>query len=340
MPRRARIDAPGAVHHITARGIERRKIFCDDQDRETFIQRLAELVAETRTQCFAWALMPNHFHLVLKTGNVPIATIMRRLLTGYAVGFNRRHGRSGHVFQNRYKSILCDQDAYLKELVRYIHLNPLRAKLVQDIKGLDRYRYAGHSCLMGKCLNHWQEVDAVLALFSSQVPLARRRYREFIKAAIHQGRRDDLIGGGLVRSAGGWSTVAKMRKAGLFLKSDERILGGSDFVTDVLARAQEALDQQYALTVKGIGFDQIVAVVSDLLSIQAKAIVGPSKERIIVRARALVCYWAVTECGLSMTEVASRLNISVPTVSLAVKRGRGMVSKEGLVLADLVNIKT
>jgi putative transposase len=110
--------------------------------------------------------------------------------------------------------------------------------------------------------------------------------------------------------------VAKMRKAGLFLKSDERILGGSDFVTDVLARAQEVLDQQYALTVKGIGFDQIVAVVSDLLSIQAKAIVGPSKERIIVRARALVCYWAVTECGLSMTEVASRLNISVPTVSL------------------------
>jgi REP element-mobilizing transposase RayT len=339
MPRRARIDAPGAVHHIIARGIERRKIFYDDQDRETFIQRLAELVAETRTQCFAWALIPNHFHLLLKTGNVPIATIMRRLLTGYAVGFNRRHSRNGHVFQNRYKSILCDQDAYLKELVRYIHLNPLRAKLVQDIKGLDRYRYAGHSCLMGKCLNHWQEVDEVLALFSSQVPLARRRYREFFKAAIHQGRRDDLVGGGLVRSAGGWSAVAKMRKAGHFLKSDERILGGSDFVTDVLASAQEALDRQCALTAKGIGFDQVVAVVSDLLSIQAKTIVGPSKERIIVKARVLVCYWAVTECGLSMTEVATRLNISVPTVSVAVKRGREMVSKEGLVFADLSNIK-
>ncbi|MFZ1984807.1 MAG: transposase [Desulfatitalea sp.] len=105
MPRQARIDAPDAVHHIIARGIERGKIFRDDHDCDTFIERLDELVVATQTQCLAWALIPNHFHLLLKTGKVPIASIMRRLLTSYAIGHNRRHRRSGHLFQNRYKSI-------------------------------------------------------------------------------------------------------------------------------------------------------------------------------------------------------------------------------------------
>jgi REP element-mobilizing transposase RayT len=101
MPRKARIDAPGALHHIMSRGIERRKIFHDDTDRNSFIERFGRLVSETKTVCYAWALLPNHFHLLMKTGNVSIATVMRRLLTGYAVTFNRRHRRIGHLFQNR-----------------------------------------------------------------------------------------------------------------------------------------------------------------------------------------------------------------------------------------------
>ena len=107
MPRKARIDAPGALHHIICRGIERRKIFLNDIDRDDFVDRLSMIVSESETLCYAWALIPNHFHLLLKTGNTPITTVMRRLLTGYAVGFNRRHRRHGRLFQNRYKSILC-----------------------------------------------------------------------------------------------------------------------------------------------------------------------------------------------------------------------------------------
>lgn len=339
MPRQARIDAPGAVHHIIARGIERRKIYRDDQDRNTFLKRLGKLVSETHTQCYAWALIPNHFHLLLRTGAVPVATLMRRLLTGYAIGFNRRHRRSGHLFQNRYKSILCEEDAYLKELIRYIHLNPLRAGLVADIKDLDRYRFAGHSYLMGNFKNNWQALDDVLALFSDRVPVARRRYREFIKKGIDQGKRADLIGGGLVRSAGGWAAVRSMRKSGVRPKSDERILGSSDFVDDVLARAQEALEHRYALEARGIDFDQIVAAASELLSIQPQEIMGACKERRIVRARQLICCWAVKELGMSMTVTAGKLGISVPTVSVAVKKGRKIVSEEGLELADILNIK-
>jgi putative transposase len=110
---------------IIVRGIERRKIFWDDVDRDSFIDRLGQVLAETHTDCFAWALIPNHVHLLLRSGLTPISTVMRRLLTGYAVQFNRRHRRHGHLFQNRYKSILFQEDPYLTELVRYIHLNPI-----------------------------------------------------------------------------------------------------------------------------------------------------------------------------------------------------------------------
>jgi len=117
MPRKARIDlcgvasaktyAPRALHHIIVRGINRRKIFFDDCDRDDFLDRLGGILSDSKTACFAWAFMTNHLHLLLRTGVAPIASVMRRLLTGYAVSFNRRHRRHGHLFQNRYKSILC-----------------------------------------------------------------------------------------------------------------------------------------------------------------------------------------------------------------------------------------
>ena len=133
MPRKARIDAPGALHHVIVRGIERKAIFKDRFDRTNFVKRLGTILLETDTPCYAWVLMHNHVHMLLKTGLTPIATVMRRLLTGYAQQFNRRHRRHGHLFQNRYKSFLCQEDAYFLELVRYIHLNPLRAHVVKDL---------------------------------------------------------------------------------------------------------------------------------------------------------------------------------------------------------------
>lgn len=322
-----------------ARGIEGGEIFRDDQDRDLFITRLGDLITETQTRCFAWALIPNHFHLLLKTGSVPIATLMRRLLTGYAVGFNRRHRRSGHVFQNRYRSILCQEDAYLNELVRYIHLNPLRAGLVTDMAALDRYRFAGHCYIMGKQNNKWQSCDEVLTYFGQKRGPARRRYREFVAEGIQLGRRPELVGGGLVRSAGGWSAVRSLRKAGIFQKSDERILGDGDFVDSVLSDAQEAMNNRYLLAAKGIGLDDIMRVVSDLYSVECGALVGPFKERAVVKARGLLCYWAVHELGMSMTDVGARLKIAVPTVSVAARKGRKIIRDEGLNLVEILNIK-
>jgi putative transposase len=245
MPRKARIDAAGALHHIIVRGIERRKIFLDDADRDSFVNRLGQVLIETHTDCFAWAMMPNHVHLLMRTGLAPIATVMRRLLTGYAVQFNRRHRRHGHLFQNRYKSILCQQDPYLLELVRYIHLNPLRAKLVPDYESLRGFPYGGHCALMGKCNNDWQNTEYILSLFGQKVSEARRLYGKFVEEGVSDGKRPELVGGGLIRSLGGWASAKALRGTKDRTKGDERILGDGNFVQEVLEGCQQQLERRY-----------------------------------------------------------------------------------------------
>ena len=161
MPRLARLDAPGVLHHIMGRGIERRDIFFSDEDRNDFIARLANPAKEGGWDIYGWALLPNHFHLLVKTRNRPLSACMRKVMTGYAVNFNRRHRRCGHLFQNRYKSIVCQEDAYLKELVRYIHLNLLIAGIVKNLKELRQSPWSGHSVLAGKIERLWQQTDYV-----------------------------------------------------------------------------------------------------------------------------------------------------------------------------------
>jgi len=211
--------------------------------------------------------------------------------------------------------------------------------LVQDMAALDKYRFAGHSYILGKNDNTWQHVKEVLIYFGDKKALAQRRYREYVVKGLELGRQPALVGGGLIRSAGGWAAVRSLRKAGAFQKSDERILGDGDFVNTVLTDAQEAMDNRYLVAAKGIKLDDIVSTVSELLLIPRRALVGPSKERIVVKGRALVCYWSVRELGMSMTEVADRLKITVPTVSVAVRKGAKIVDEDALVLTELLNIK-
>ena len=259
MPRKARIDAPGALHHIICRGIERKHIFRDNSDRENFIDRLGNILIDTATTCYAWALIPNHLHLLLRTGSTPIVTVMLRLLTGHAVYFNRRHRRHGHLFQNRYKSILCQEDVYLLELVRYIHLNPIRAKLVPDMTGLGKHPYSGHSVLVGNLKNKWQDREFVLACFDKKVSKAVRQYRMFVEEGLGKGKHPELTGGGLIRSLGGWVEAKKIGYRQGRLKGDERILGDSAFVDNVLRNAEEKIDRSYKLKMQGYGLEHLVS---------------------------------------------------------------------------------
>ena len=334
MPRRSRIDAPGALHHIIARGIDRQRIFQDDADRDNFLDRLGNILSETQTACFAWALIPNHFHLLLRTGTTAISAVMRRLLTGYAVSYNFRHRRHGHLFQNRYKSILCQQDTYLLELVRYIHLNPLRASMVKDLRALNNYPYCGHSGIVRKSSHEWQDVDYILKLFASKRPEAIRRYREFVKKAVGQGRRSDLVGGGLVRSAGGWTALKALRRIGAYRKGDERILGDSDFVKSVLAQAKEDFERKHQLQSTGMSFEHVVNRVAELLDVSPDQVLASGKQKQTVAARSLLCFWATSELAISQVELAQKLKISQPAVSMAVRRGEQLASDNSYSLRD------
>ena len=235
MPRKARLDAPGTLHHAVIRGIERGRIVEDDQDRKNFVSRLGNLAQETKTLIYAWSLMTNHAHMLLRSGPSGLPKFMRRLLTGYSVTYNLRHHRSGHLFQNRYRSVVCDEDAYFRELVRYIHLNPLRAGLVRTLSELDPYPWSGHAVLMGRVKHEWQGREYVLSWFGKGVGEGRRAYRKYMGEGVAQGRRPDLVGGGLVRSYGGWSAVLSLRGKGEEAETtDARVLGKGDFVDRVL----------------------------------------------------------------------------------------------------------
>lgn len=321
MPRQSRLDTPGALHHVIARGNERRKIFEDKRDCKEFLIRLGDILSGTETICYAWAIIPNHFHLLLRTGSFPVSTLMRRLLTGYAIYFNRRHRRYGHLFQNRYKSILCQEDPYFQELVRYIHLNPLRAKLVSGIGALDKYPYSGHRALMGMVKNEWQDTEYVLGWFGKGIKQGRSRYHDFMKEGVSMGKRPELTGGGLVRSVGGWVNLMEMRRAKVFVKGDERILGEGDFVEQMLQKSGEAFERKSLLKSQGWDLDKLAAYVANLLEIDISVVWSAGKHRHIVEARSLLCYWAVRDLGVSMTSLAKRVKLSVAAITQSVERG-------------------
>ena len=317
MPRYARIDQPGLLQHVIVRGIERCTIFLDDQDRENFVGRLRLLLRETATDCYAWALLDNHFHLLLRPNRRPLAGFMRRLLTGYAVVFNHRHGRSGHLFQNRYKSIVCDSDAYLLELVRYIHLNPVRAGKVHDLAALARYPWCGHGELLGRSALPLTQVDAVLSLFAASRKVARQAYQTFIADRLQESSEIKLSCGGRRAST---ALDPSLDEDALF---DDRILGGGDFVEQVLNAAGVGRQQP------PITLAELVRHVAAAMEVVPQVLSVPGKQRDVARAKAIISYLAVRRLGLKGVDVAAALGYSPSAVTQAARRGGEMLADDG-----------
>jgi len=346
MPRQARLDAPGLLQHVIARGIERRAIFKDDKDRKSFLDRFAAVLDHAQTQCYAWALIPNHFHALLRTGLTPLSQVMRRLMTGYAVTFNKRHKRCGHLFQNRYKSVVCEEDAYLLELIRYIHLNPLRARLVKNLKELDKYPWTGHSALLGRSKNPLipkrknepnkpdepettlaeKTVEDVLHHFGETVKVARRKYREFIEKGIDQGTRPDLQGGGLVRSAGGYRSSLHSQDKEDREPSDARILGSGEFVSATLQTSEKNLVKKY---LPKRPMEELIELVAARTGIPPELICSGSRKSMISDARSIVAYMAVEKIGHTATEVARYLDIRQTSVLQSVRKRKILSSGMG-----------
>jgi REP element-mobilizing transposase RayT len=320
MPRLARLDSAGLLQHVIVRGIERSDIFNDDQDRQLFVARFATLLSETGVRCYAWALLSNHFHLLLMPTTTSLSHFMRRLLTGYAMSFNRRHQRSGHLFQNRYKSIVCEEEPYLLELIRYIHLNPLRAGMVASLEELDTYPWAGHAVLLGHRQLAGQETESVLERFGKRVVTARRNYRQFVADGIMTGRRDDLVGGGLKRSQG-------KRENREYESFDARVLGGGAFV--------DSLKEDFRLRDKmksAVTLTQLLEIVATALTIEPDSIRKPSKSRAPAAARGVICHLAIYELGYTGSEVGKFLHLGPTGVSLAARRGEKILKADSMLL--------
>jgi putative transposase len=322
MPRRARLDAPGTLHHVIVRGIEKRRIVNDVADRKNFIDRLGGLSVDTKTSIYAWAIMTNHAHLLLRSSEMGLSAFMRRLLTGYAVSYNRRHRRWGHLFQNRYKSIVCDEDAYFTELVRYIHLNPLRAKLVKSLSQLDRYRWSGHSVLIGKIERDWQDRDYVLKWFGKKESEAEAAYRNYVKKAVGEGRRPELVGGGLVRSMGGWSVVKAMRRSGEHELSDDRILGGGEFVERIIREAEEKIRFQLPVSDELPKIDELMTKICKDERVSIEELKAGSRRKEVSEVRKRIAIELVKRHGVALAEVARRVGVSTSGVSKILKRAR------------------
>jgi len=309
MPRSARLDAPGVLHHVIGRGIEKRPVFLADEDRNDFLSRLGLLAEEGCIKVYAWVLLSNHFHLLCKTGKIPLAHSMRRLLTGYVVRFNKRHNRNGYLFQNRYKSIVCQEDSYLMELVRYIHLNLIRAGIVKGLGELNRSPWSGHSALMGYKRREWQDTEYVLSYFGKVVG-RRRNYLNFVKDGIKMGRRPELVGGGLIRSMGGWSGVLALRSRGKKVASDERILGDGEFVERVLEEWDEVGRANLRLTGDRRSLSLLAQGVCENWGVTMEELRSGSRRKVLLKAREEFSQVAVKGLGYSGAEVARYLGVT------------------------------
>ncbi len=313
VPRGPRLDAPDALHHVIARGIERGTIFHDDGDRSDFIDRLAGLANAGHLVVYAWALLTTHLHMLLRTGQVPLSRSMQRLLGGYASAFNARHDRVGYLFQNRFKSIVAEEEPYFLELLRDIHLNPVRAHVVPDLEALDRYPWTGHAALLGHHARPWQETDGDLGQFGTAVGPARQAYRAFVATGLAK-PEPDLDGGGLRRSQGVWQVVRTLARGRERWAFDERVLGRSEFVAAFSAQSDPGHLPAATCVDADTFVRDVLSQVAGQFGLQIAEITTNTRRRVVVRARALVSYAAVRRAGLPARRIAPLLGVSPRTV--------------------------
>lgn len=326
MPRGPRLDSPGLLHHVRARGIERRRIFHSDGDRDDFLNRLESVCGKEAAFIYAWCLMPNHVHLAIQTGADPLSRVMQRLLTGYAVNFNKKHQRAGHLFENRYRSKVVEDEPYLLALVRYIHLNPIRAGLVSALGDLAEYPWCGHSALMGGVGRPWQETETVLARFGGKVGPARRRLADFM-SSTGAGKDRDLFrdGGGDARV--GASVGDQLRRQPGGERRDYRIVGGDRFIESVLQKTSREQERRKApIEERWDAFQRVMCLLADKTGLSEEELTGGGRRRAVVKARSIACHVAIHRLGLSLADLSRELHVSPSNVLRGARRGADLLT--------------
>lgn len=271
-------------------GAGRHDIFRDDDDRVAYCDRLSLVFLDDGARCLAWALMPNHVHLIVRTGARPLARVMHRLGTRYSRYFNDRHGRFGHLLQGRYRAIPVASDAQLATLVRYVHANPVRAGLVASIDELARYQWTGHAALVGSAATAlFHDTGAALQLFDDRIGMARASLLE-------------LMGGSDGSRA---------------MERDPHAIDVEAVMTPPYA--PPSLDSESAIK-------QVITRVCDAQGVRERELREGSRRRPVSRARATIAYVALHELGVPVAETARLLGVSRQTLWLRLENGRHAAS--------------
>ena len=264
MARKPRIEFSGAFYHVIARGNRRATIFHDDADSLAYLDRLERYRHRDGVTVHAYVLMTNHVHLLLKTGTQPLSRTLQTLQFTYSQYYNRRYDKTGHVFQGCYQAILCDREAYLLELVRYLHLNPVRIRTPLNPW---TYRWSGHAAYVGRPSLVQVSTASVLASFHRQVGPARQAYRRFMLDGLAQGHQDRF-----------YETV------------DQRFLGDEHFLEE--ADRRTAATREVSIRPPRVAFGTLLTAVAQAYTLPPRAILAPGRQRALVPARAMLMYFA------------------------------------------------
>jgi putative transposase len=300
-----RLDFPGAFQHLMARGIDGVDVFRDRYDREDFLLRLARSSSDTESRVHAWALQPNHVHLLSESGAAGVSALMRKLLGGYARTFNRRHHRVGHLFQGRFRSLLVEEEPYFLELVRYIHLNPVRSGVVADLKDLACYPWTGHPTVLGIHNRTWQTTTTVLQHFHDDLGAARAAYLDFVSAGRGLTHEPEFEWGRLVRrTEQGVKLDDESKRGRERWTADERVLGSDAFLSGVALRLRlgplESGDKVEAVFLQ---LGNLLRRTAEQQGVPIAELRNGSQRRAVVRARSVFCRVACRVLGVPVTEV-------------------------------------
>lgn len=307
MARRPRIECPGALYHVIARGNQKQRIFVDDSDRKHYLGLLLALKKTCFFRLYAYVLMHNHVHMLLESGTIPLSRIMQRLTGGYTQYFNRRHGLSGHLFQGRYKAILCAKDSYLLELSRYIHLNPVRVKAVRDPA---KYRWSSYNAYLGNKSQHeFVDVEPVLAYFSRND--GHNEYRKFVLEGIEEGHRAEY-----------------------YEAAEGRILGDGKFVQEIKTKSGER--EKPKLAIKPHEF---VEQVCKALGKKPQDVIGAAKNRERVRIRQILSYLGRNYTDLQVKVLAAILKVDPTCVSRCVAIVERQLEQDKMLRAEVRRVR-
>lgn len=302
------------------RGIEGSRLFRDDGDRVSFLRRVDTCFDGTGQTCFVWSLMPNHVHLANQTGALKLATAMHRLGTGYATAFNRRYRRKGHLYQNRYKSLLIEDEEYLFEVIRYVLLNPVRAGMLRDLEDLLEYPWTAFPALMGRRESMVGDQEFVLRLFDEDLSNARSRLRDWMLLGMDQ---NDSIGAILERGPGRpGSLVGEDDACARIGIRDSGVLGRSVFVSDVLDQAQNPDVQAFRVRASGLPVDSLVIEICGEFSVDPNCLHEGRREKDVCQARAVIAWMSTRYLGLTQTDLAPILGVCQQSVGRSLRRGR------------------